>query len=101
MDIDLSLKYELEALLSKFIVEAFQRVYGDDLWKSILGKKYDPNNASLTHSLRILKANWIGVFSDFFGRDNSLKNVIYEMSMSIHNQTEENFTILINSIKNL
>ncbi|UXI16633.1 transcription initiation factor IIA [Sarcoptes scabiei] len=101
MDIDLSLKYELEALLSKFIVEAFQRVYGDDLWKSILGKKYDPNNASLTHSLRILKANWIGVFSDFFGRDNSLKNVIYEMSMSIHNQTEENFTILINSIKNV
>ncbi|RWS08079.1 hypothetical protein B4U79_17812 [Dinothrombium tinctorium] len=82
----LSVKYEAEKVLLKFIETSLKEVYGDQLWD----KMFDINieNASLFDILRLLDKGWIGVFSDYFERDKSVKDLVEELIREWKNESD-------------
>lgn len=67
-------KVQLETVLIKFIVDQLEKQYGKT-WVTIFNK-FNPKIATLTDSLKMLKSNWLGVFSDCFKRDTSVLEII-------------------------
>ncbi|OTF71872.1 hypothetical protein BLA29_008078, partial [Euroglyphus maynei] len=95
---ELDCKYALESRLAEFIISKFKEIFGQDLWQSILGN-YSPATATLVDSLRKFKNNWMGVFSDFFDRDQKVIRLVDEMLQSKNNRNQENCEQLLQMIE--
>lgn len=90
-------KIVLEKQLKEFIYRRFKLTYGDKMWPYILCKRYQKGNTNLLESLRVIKKNWIPVFSECFKRD--FYEFIEKMiSSSLERTNCKNLEILLNRI---
>ena len=95
---ELDSKYALESRLAEFIIAKSKETFGEDLWQSILGN-YSPKSATLIDSLRKFKNNWMGLFSDYFDRDQKVIQLVNEMLQSVNNRNSENYEKLLKMIE--
>ena len=87
----LSVKYTLEIKLVDFIVKQLRNKFGST-WQTV-EPNYNPKIVSLIDSLKMLKKNWIGIFSDRFNRDQYVLDLVNEiltiMTGQKHNPPDE------------
>ena len=87
-------QYQLEAVLTKFITIHLNQTYGEQ-WNFIF-PRFDPNTSNLVECLRLIKNNWIGLFSDAFGRNPFVLQLVKQLldtnnsNSSINNKQQQN-----------
>lgn len=87
----------LEKKLKEFIFKRFKLTYGDEMWQNILNKNYQNGNTNLLESLRVIKKNWIPVFSQCFKPD--FYNLIEKMILSTLERTNcKNLEVILRRI---
>ena len=90
-------KEECEQSLVKFVEYVYRDTWDKD-WKQML--EIDINNTNLKELVRLIRKEWLGVFSDHFDRDKSVKQLVDSLHKSLH-KSQTNYHLFYNDLRKI